>query len=304
MANALRTKWYDETVKALQINGKSERTQQCYARAVRMLIEHFGKEPDQISEDELQAYFLYRKNECEWAANTMKICYCGIRFFYEHVVRREWHIFQILKAQKEKRLPCILSREEVYKIFDHVRTFHNRVYLATVYSCGLRLQEGLHLEVSDIDKDRMMIHVHRGKGAIDRYVPLPDETLPMLRRYWATHRHPKLIFPALGRGHNSRTSAKTPMAIDSVQGAFRRAKFTAGIKKRRVSIHTLRHSYATHFLESGVNIRVIQRYLGHAQLETTMIYLHLTQKGQEDAFSVINDLIKGFDDGRDPENIH
>ena len=294
MANVLRTKWYGETVKALQINGKSERTQHCYARAVRMLIQYFGKEPDQITEDELRDYFLYRKNDCNWSPNTMKICYSGIRFFYEHVIRREWHIFKILKSQKEKRLPCVLSREEVYSVLGRVQTFHNYAYLASVYACGLRLQEGLHLEVSDIDKDRMLIHVHRGKGAIDRYVPLPEETLHLFRRYWMTHRNPRLIFPALGRGRQLGPVSETPMAIDSVQGALRQARASAGITKRRVTIHTLRHSYATHLLESGVNIRVIQKYLGHAQLETTMIYLHLTQKGNEDAFSIINDLMKGF----------
>jgi site-specific recombinase XerD len=294
MERVLRTKWYGETVKTLQINGKSERTQHCYARAVRMLIQYFGKEPDQITEDELRDYFLYRKNDCNWSSNTMKICYCGIRFFYEHVIHREWHIFKILKSQKEKRLPCVLSRKEVYAALNCIHTLHNFTYLATVYTCGLRLQEGLHLEVSDIDKDRMLIHVHRGKGAIDRYVPLPKETLNLLRRYWITHRNPRLIFPALGRGHQLGPVSKTPMAVSSVQGALRQVRASAGITKRRVTIHTFRHSYATHLLESGVNIRVIQKYLGHAQLETTMIYLHLTQKGQEDAFSIINNLMKGF----------
>ncbi len=295
MAKVLRTKWYVETVKALQINGKSERTQHCYARAVRMLIEHVGKEPDKITEEELRDYFLFRRNDCKWAPNTMKICYCGIRFFFEHVIRREWYLFSILKSEKERRLPCVLSRTEVYDILERIRTFHNYTYLAAVYACGLRLQEGLHLQVSDIDKHRMNIHVHRGKGALDRYVPLPNETLQLLRRYWMTHRHPKLIFPALGRSGKLRTTAKNPMAISSVQGALRQACAASGIKKRRVTIHTLRHSYATHLLEAGVNIRVIQKYLGHAQLETTMIYLHLTQKGQEDAFAVIDNMMKGFD---------
>ena len=128
----------------------------------------------------------------------------------------------------------------------------------------------------------------------DRYVPLPDTTYALLRRYWVTHRNPNLIFPALGRGHNLGPTSLTPMAIDSVQGAFRQAKVIAGIKKRRVSIHTLRHSYATHLLEAGVNIRAIQRYLGHGQLETTMVYLHLTSKGQEDAYGIINEVMKGL----------
>jgi site-specific recombinase XerD len=145
MAKVLRTKWYGETVKALQINGKSRRTQECYARAVRMLIEYSGKEPDRITGEELRDYFLYRKNECQWAPDTMKIRYCGIRFFYGHVIRREWHIFSILKSEKEKRLPCVLSRKEVYNILSHVRTFHNYTYLTTLYACGLRLQEALYL---------------------------------------------------------------------------------------------------------------------------------------------------------------
>ncbi|MEE4359844.1 MAG: site-specific integrase [Desulfococcaceae bacterium] len=145
MAKVLRTKWYGETVKALQINGKSRRTQECYARAVRMLTEYSGKEPDEITEEEIRDYFLYRKNECGWVPDTMKICYCGILFFYGHVIRRDRHIFSILKSEKEKRLPCVLSRKEVYNILSHVRTFHNYTYLTTLYACGLRLQEALYL---------------------------------------------------------------------------------------------------------------------------------------------------------------
>ncbi len=299
MAKTLQTKWYGKTVKALQLNGKSERTQKMYARAVRMLIEFHGKEPGKITEDELRDYFLHRKNVDKWASGTMRICYSGIKFFYQHVIRRDWHLFEILRAQPENRLPCVLSREEVYRILNHVLTYHNRVFLTTVYACGLRLQEALHLQVSDIDGKRMMIHVHRGKRAKDRFVPLPVQTLKTLREYWRTHKNPILIFPALGRNGKGAATAKNPMAISSVQGALRHAKAAAGIKKRRVTIHTLRHSYATHLLEAGVNLRVIQRYLGHAQLETTMIYLHLTKKGQEDAFKIIDNLMKGFKDDDD-----
>ncbi|MCK4728824.1 MAG: site-specific integrase [Desulfobacterales bacterium] len=292
----MMTNWYDKMTKALQLNGKGERTQQAYTRAVRMLSEFYQKTPEAIDEEELQDYFLHRKNVNKWAPNTMRICYCGIRFFYTNVLQHDWHIFNILRAQTEHRLPAVLSEEEVHKILARVKTFHNYAYLRTVYSCGLRLHEGLHLEVSDIDKDRMMIHVHRGKGAKDRYVPLPDCTLDLLRRYWATHRHPRLIFPALGRNGKGGPNAQGPMAKSSVQGAFRRAKFETGIKKKGVSIHTLRHSYATHLLEAGVNLRAIQKYLGHKRLETTMIYLHLTNKGHQDAYELINHVMKGFED--------
>ncbi len=139
-----------------------------------------------------------------------------------------------------------------------------------------------------------MIHIHRGKGAKDRLVPLPHATLDLLRQYWKTHKNPKLIFPARGRGNNLAPSTDKPMSIEGVQGAFRRAKNAAGIKKRRVSVHTLRHCYATHLLEAGTNVRLIQRYMGHSQLETTMIYFHVTQKGSEDAYKIIDDCMKGF----------
>jgi site-specific recombinase XerD len=149
------------------------------------------------------------------------------------------------------------------------------------------------MEVTDIDTKQKLVKIH-GKGAKDRNVPLPESTYQLLRKYWATHRNPKLIFPALGRDGKGGHTAETHMAIESVQGAFRHARFEAGIKKKRVTIHTLRHSYATHLLEAGVNLRVIQRYLGHARLETTMVYLHLTTKGQEDAFQRINKLMEGL----------
>jgi site-specific recombinase XerD len=290
----MMTEWYQKAINALQLNGLGERTQEAYVRALRMLCEFYHKTPDQISESELQQYFLHRKNRDRWSPNTMRICYCGIRFFFLHVLKRDWHTLDLVRAQSERRLPAVLSLEEVRAILGCVRTPHNRAFLSTVYACGLRLQEAQHLEISDIDSQRKMIHVHRGKGAKDRFVPLPESTLQCLRRHWVTHRHPRLLFPALGRGRNQAAHADTPMPKASVQGAFRQAKGEAGIQKRDVSVHTLRHSYATHLLEAGVNLRVIQQYLGHAQLETTMVYLHLTRKGQEDAYARINTLMGGL----------
>jgi integrase/recombinase XerD len=290
----MMTEWYQKAINALQLNGLGERTQEAYVRALRMLCEFYHKTPEQISESELQQYFLHRKNRDRWSPNTMRICYCGIRFFFLHVLKRDWHTLDLVRAQSERRLPAVLSLEEVRTILGCVRTPHNRAFLSTVYACGLRLQEAQHLEISDIDSQRKMIHVHRGKGAKDRFVPLPESTLQCLRRHWVTHRHPRLLFPALGRGRNQAAHADTPMPKASVQGAFRQAKGEAGIQKRDVSVHTLRHSYATHLLEAGVNLRVIQQYLGHAQLETTMVYLHLTRKCQEDAYARINTLMGGL----------
>ena len=283
-----QTEWHSKMDKSMQVNGMGERTREAYLRSMRQLVEHFDKTPDLITEDELLDYFIHRQKVTGWSPATMRICYSGVKFFFHHVLKKDWHLLAIAQARRERRLPAILSRDEVRKILSQVRPFHNYAYLVTVYSCGLRLQEGLYLEVSDIDGPRKMIHIHRGKGAKDRYVPLPESTYALLRRYWLTHRNPRLIFPAVGRGGQSGPTSQMPMSIEGVQGALRKAKHAAGIKKKGVSVHTLRHSYATHLLEAGVNLRVIQKNLGHSNIETTMIYLHLTNKGMEDAYQIIN----------------
>jgi integrase/recombinase XerD len=157
---------------------------------------------------------------------------------------------------------------------------------------GLRLQEALHLEVSDIDSKRMLVHVHRGKGAKDRLVPLPESTLLALREFYATHHNPTLIFPAEGRNHKQAKTAKRPMSPSSVQLVIETVLEQLKWDQRGISTHTLRHCYATHLLEAGVNLRLIQKYLGHASLTSTMIYLHVTTVGEEDAIAKINLLMK------------
>lgn len=284
--------YYQKSIRALQLAGMSECTQQCYTRSVRMLVDFYNKTPDQISEVQLQDYFLHRRNVDKWSAATMRICYSGIKFFFINILQRDWHTLALIHAEREQRLPTVLSINEVRTILDTVTTPQNKAYLTTVYSCGLRLHEALHLQVSDIDSDRMRIHVHRGKGAKDRYIPLPESTLNTLRNYWKLHRNPTWLFPRLGRSSKEGPTAQEPMNKSSVQGALRRVLAQLKFKKR-ISVHTLRHSYATHLLEAGVNIRRIQQYLGHHSLNSTMVYLHLTTQGHERAYGIINDLMKG-----------
>ena len=286
----MMTDWYERSTKALQLAGLAKSSEQSYTRMVRMLVDFYGKTPDLVSEEELQDYLLHRRNVDKWSSATLRISYSALKFFFEKVLHREWHIFGYLKAERPKTLPAVLSKEEITELLSKVRTPHNRAYFSTVYSCGLRLQEALNLEVGDIDSDRMLIHVHRGKGAKDRMVPLPASTLATLRNHWKTHRHPRLLFPAMGK--NTSTPVESPMAISSVQGAMKAAVRESGINKRNVHIHTLRHSYATHLLEEGVNLRVIQGYLGHSSIETTMVYLHLTSKGHDDAAQIINRIME------------
>jgi site-specific recombinase XerD len=248
-----------------------------YVRAVRQLADHYHKSPDRITEEELRAYFLYLKNVKRYSRAASTVALCGIKFFYEHTLKREWSTLTFVRAPREKKLPVILSVDEVRTILAHLKLLRYRACLTTIYSCGLRLQEGTHLQVPDIDSARLLVHVRHGKGAKDRYVPLPPRTLELLRQYWKTHRHPLWLFPAPGRGGIGMSTASAPMPRNSVQDAFRAALKHSGISKR-ASVHTLRHSYATHLLEAGVNLRLIQDYLGHNTPTTTAIYTHLTVK--------------------------
>ena len=166
-----------QMIAALQLSGKGERTQQAYVREVRLLSQFYGKSPDLISEPELQDYFLHRKNVDRLAPASMRICYSGIRFFSQHVLQRDWHTLSLIRAQTEHRLPAVLSVQEVRRLLKAATPLHNQVYFTTVYSLGLRLHEALSLQVADIDGQRLQVHVHRGKGAKDRYVPLPEDTL-------------------------------------------------------------------------------------------------------------------------------
>ena len=277
-------------IECLQLRGLAERTQEAYTRAVRQLAEHYHKSPDRISETELRQYFLYLKNVKHYSRNTMTVAICGIRFFYEQTLQRNWAIFGIVRPAPEKKLPVILSLAEVRQILGHIRLLRYQVCLTTIYSCGLRLQEGTHLQVADIDRARLMIHVRHGKGAKDRYVPLPHRTLQLLRQYWTTHRNPVLLFPAEGRDHINLARSTEPMSKSSVQDAFHAALQESGNNKR-ASVHTLRHSWATHLLEAGVNLRLIQEWLGHSSPATTSVYTHLTVKAEQLGAVTINQLM-------------
>ena len=277
----------------LQLRGLSERTQEMYVRAVHQLAAHYHKSPAQITEEELRPYFLYIKDVKHYSRSASTIALCGIKFFFEHTLHRDWTTLRFVRAPREKKLPVILSFEEVQRILGCVRLPGYRVCLSTIYSCGLRLQEGTHLTVAAIDSARMMIHVRRGKGGKDRYVPLPQRTLELLREYWITHRHPVLIFPAPGRGRMALPTAAAPMPKSSLQGACREALKESGLHKP-ASVHTLRHSWATHLLEAGVNLRLIQEYLGHNSPTTTSVYTHLTVRAEQRGAEAINRIMRAL----------
>jgi integrase/recombinase XerD len=271
----------------LQLRGLSAKTQDSYVRAVRQLTEHYRKSPDLITEEELRLYFLYLKNDKQVSRSGFTIALCGLKFFYERTLRREWVILDLPRRPREKTLPVVLSTAEVRQILGCLQQLRYRVCLTTIYSCGLRLREGVTLQVADIDSARMMLHIRQGKGGKDRYVPLPEGTLKLLRQYWSTHRHPVWLFPAPTRAGVSISAATQPMDESGVQRAFKVALHDSGVQKA-ASVHTLRHSYATHLLEAGVNLRLIQAYLGHSSPKTTALYTHLTREADALATDAIN----------------
>jgi len=252
------------------------RTAKSYWACVRQLSEHFSKSPDRISPEELRQYFIFLKTEKQVARQTSTQALCAIKLFWEKTLRRPWpEEVELVRANPHFKLPVVLSAKEVRKILGCVDALDHRVCLIAIYSCGLRLGEGLGLRVEDIDGERMLLHIRGGKGNRDRYVPLPGHTLDLLRQLWRTHRHQHLLFPARGRGGAGASTATTPMDRSTLQLAFRKALKKSAVKKA-CHIHSLRHSYATHLLEQGENLRQVQVNLGHVSPVTTAVYAHLT----------------------------
>ena len=265
----------------LKLRGMAQRTHDGYLREVRKLACYYNASPDRLSENQVADYLLYLINDCEFAPGSLRVAYSGLKFFYTFTEPRDWDVLKKLRIPAQKTLPDVLSIEEVHRLISAVRQPRNRAYFWTVYSLGLRMSEGLHLHIGDIDAQRMMVHVHRGKGAKDRFITLPNSTLQVLRAYWLTHRNPNLLFPQIGRKKNAASTATRPMDPTTVQGCIKLVVDELGFTKQ-VSLHTLRHSMATHLSEAGVSLRWIQKFLGHKNLTTTLQYLHLTDPKEED----------------------
>lgn len=225
----------------LQLRGYSDRTVEAYTRAVVQLAKFYPASPDQLTEEQVRQYLLHLSTVQKVARGTHTIALCGIKFFYKETLARPWNVLDVARPKGEKKLPVVLSREEVWRILGAVRISVYRVCLTTIYACGLRLLEGARLQVPDIDGDRKLLHIH-GKRAKDRYVPLPDATLALLREHWRTHKNPLWLFPTGTRSHVAPLSdpAIGPVSRSSLQSAFARAVKKSGVHKR-AHVHTLRH---------------------------------------------------------------
>lgn len=282
---------YEQMQQALLLQGKRPKTIDAYSRAVRRVADYVDRCPDNLTADELKDYFASLVASHSWS--TVKLDRNGIQFFYRHILNKPWDWVKIVKPPQVRSLPDILTQEETLEVINVTHKLRYRVFFLTVYSMGLRLGEGLELEVGDIDGTRHRVHIRGAKGGKDRYVPLPEVTLDVLRRYWATHRHPKLLFPNPIGGVQQMYRATGPMNRGGVQLAIKAAVADCGIQ-RKITSHSLRHGLATHLLELGVDLREIQKILGHARPETTARYAHLTDVTSANAAEQLRKILHSF----------
>jgi site-specific recombinase XerD len=262
-------------------------TKKEYVRYVRRCAEHFSCDPLTLTEDQLRAYFLFLRQEKHYSRSPMKAAKFSLRSFFVdcHKVSG-WTVFSEVRIAEPTMLPVVLSRQEVASVLHAVREPRLRVCLELIYHCGLRVSEAVAVQVRDLHESRSehpRLHVRQGKGGHDRFVPMSPRMVERLRQWWRQHQHPLWLFPGPGinwrqRGHTSLEAAAkaTPhLSVAGLQNTFRLARAQSGINSA-ATLHTLRHSYATHLLEEGVSLRQISQYLGHASLDTTVIYTHLT----------------------------
>jgi integrase/recombinase XerD len=270
-------------IEDMKLRGLTPGTQATYLEAVKVLARHYNRRLDEITQEQVRDFLLYLIDSKGYAKSTYKVYLYAIKFLYEKTLCRQWRFLPLARVGSERKLPIILSRDEVWSLLDLVRRDKPRMSLTLMYTCGLRVSEAVHLRLQDIDSQRMVVWVRKGKGGKDRSVPLPSYTLAQLRAYWLEHRPKIWLFPS-----EQRTSAITKSCVQRCLTATLRRSHI----RKNVNCHTLRHSYATHLLEAGVHLRMIQSLLGHKSLSSTFIYLHLSQSTKVDVQTKINKLMR------------
>ncbi len=273
------------------MKGLQPKTIEAYSRAIRRIGNYFDHQINDLSDYQLLDYFSNLLDTHSWS--TVKLDLYGLKFFYTHVLHKRWEEVNLIKPPKAQRLPDIVTINEAHHLFQVTKRLSYRVLYFVLYSLGLRLGEGLRLEVGDVDAQRMRVHIRDSKGNKDRLVPLPKTTLDLLRRFWHVHRNPVLLFPNRHGGLKSAHLAKTPLDRGGVQSTLRKVAQECGIRKK-ITPHSLRHSYATHLIEAGVDLLEVQKILGHHSILTTAKYTHLTSNTNSNAFQLINELMNGF----------
>ena len=283
--------YYEIHCKHLKIKGLQPKTIEAYSRAIRRIGAYFNENLDNLTQNQLLDYFHQLKETASWS--TVKLDLYGLKFFYNYVLKKNWLDILLVKSPKVSRIPDIVTIDEAHQLFKSTRKLSYRVLFYTLYSMGLRLGEGLRLQTGDIDAGRGRVHIRNTKGNKDRLVPLPTKTLQVLRRFWSVHKHPTFLFPNRKRGLTNARLVQTHLdrggAQVAIQAVVKELRFT-----KKISCHSLRHSYATHLLEAGVDLQEVQKILGHVSLLTTSKYTHLTSHTTQRADQHINEIMDRF----------
>ena len=267
------------------------KTVDAYARAIRRIGNYFDSQVDNLTSEQLLDYFYDLLQSHSWSA--VKLDLYGLKFFYTNVLHKTWEDIPLIKPPKTTRIPDIITIEQANQLFSATRKLSYKVFFFSIYSLGLRLGEGIRLMVQDIDSANMRVHIRNAKGNKDRLVPLPARTLHVLKKFWLIHKHPSFIFPNRKRGLKNAHMVDSPLDRGGIQVAIKTVVNHIGLKKR-ISCHSLRHSYATHLLEAGVNLIELKKILGHVSLLTTAKYTHLTTQKDCKSYNKINSLMNSF----------
>jgi len=281
----------------LALRYDANRTRHSYYRQLQLIHQHVGCDPASITEAQLRDYFLFVKLKKHWTPKSIRQARAAASLFFVNLFGHAgWKLFSQIQAKDHDTLPEVLTRQQVHDLLAHIRLRRYRTPLKLIYCCGLRLSEGLGLTIHDIKGQENKLLIGHSKGQKDRVVPLPTSLWQELRRYWSFHRHPLLIFPNAGRGDNNcpqslarrMHTATSPIPCSSLQRLVIVARKQLNLPA--ASVHSLRHSFATHLLESGAHLHTIQKLLGHKQITSTMVYLHLTHQSTKDALQLMDRL--------------
>lgn len=284
----------------LALRYERARTRHSYYRQLRLLADHFGVDPATLGEEQLRNYLLHVKTRKLWKPKTVRQAAASARlFFVDHLGHEPWKVFSQVRAKDLDTLPAVLTREEVVLLLRHIRLRRYRTPIKLIYCAGLRLSECLNLTVHDIQGNDGKLIIRNGKGGKDRMVPLSVEMLQDLRAYWSFHRHPLLIFPNVGRGQcrtedlaRRMREATAPIPVSSLQRLIVVARKELDLPN--ATVHTLRHSFATHLVEAGASLHTVQALLGHKNINTTMVYLHLTHRSESECRALVEQLCCGL----------
>ena len=249
---------------------------------------HFGCDPAGLAEWQVADFLLHLRVERKYAPSSMAQTIVALRTFFRDHLGRDWALWRTVRVRGRESLPWVLSREEVAAVIGAARLMRFRVLFTLIYHCGLRLGEAIRIAPRDIDAKALRIHIRHAKGGKDRYVPVSAGMVAQLRAFWYLHCNRKWMFPGLGRGwkglkvtaHEAARKSGHHVSEAGVQIAFQRCVAESGIGKR-ATVHTLRHSYATHLLEAGIALPLISKYLGHTSIKTTVVYTHLTSVSED-----------------------